>query len=104
MENVRIGAGAAYADDRISPAVELAREADPDYLVFECLAERTIALAEYRQREGGVGYNELLEERIRRVIPHCRENDVTVISNMGAADPEGQRPRCEHLSTTATRR
>ncbi|WP_251329843.1 acyclic terpene utilization AtuA family protein [Haloplanus pelagicus] len=89
MESVRIGAGAAYAGDRIEPAVELARDADLDYLVFECLAERTIALAEYRQRGGGVGYNELLEERIERVIPHCIEHDVTVITNMGAADPAG---------------
>lgn len=89
MESVRIGAGAAYAGDRVEPAVELAREADLDYLVFECLAERTIALAERRQREGGVGYNELLEERLRRLLPHCIENDVRVITNMGAADPEG---------------
>lgn len=46
MESIRIGSGAAYAGDRIEPAVELSREADLDYLVFECLAERTTALAE----------------------------------------------------------
>ncbi|HWT51407.1 MAG TPA: acyclic terpene utilization AtuA family protein, partial [Caulobacter sp.] len=43
---VRIGAGAGFAGDRIEPAVELVREGRLDYLVFECLAERTIALAQ----------------------------------------------------------
>lgn len=44
MKIVRIGAGAGYAGDRIEPAVELAMYGSLDYLVFECLAERTIAL------------------------------------------------------------
>ena len=42
---LRIGAGAGYAGDRIPPAVALAEKGQLDYLVFECLAERTIALA-----------------------------------------------------------
>ena len=42
---LRIGAGAGYAGDRIPPALALAEKGQLDYLVFECLAERTIALA-----------------------------------------------------------
>ena len=42
-ELLRIGAGASFADDRIAPAVDLAERGELDYLVFECLAERTIA-------------------------------------------------------------
>ncbi|NIE88813.1 acyclic terpene utilization AtuA family protein, partial [Burkholderia sp. Tr-860] len=42
---VRLGAGAGYSGDRIEPAVELAEHGALDYLVFECLAERTIAIA-----------------------------------------------------------
>jgi hypothetical protein len=45
MRTIRIGAGAGYSGDRIEPAVELAERGGLDYLVFECLAERTIALA-----------------------------------------------------------
>ena len=41
-----MGSGAGYSGDRIEPAVELAEKGDLDYLVFECLAERTIALAQ----------------------------------------------------------
>jgi hypothetical protein len=44
MKTLRIGSGAGYSGDRIEPAVELAEHGDLDYLVFECLAERTIAL------------------------------------------------------------
>ena len=43
---LRIGVGAAFSDDRIPPAVDLAERGELDYLVFECLAERTIALAQ----------------------------------------------------------
>jgi len=43
---LRIGAGAGYAGDRIPPALALAEKGQLDYLVFECLAERTIALAQ----------------------------------------------------------
>ncbi len=46
MRSVRLGAGAGYAGDRIEPAIELAERGEIDYLVFECLAERTIALAQ----------------------------------------------------------
>ena len=46
MRTVRIGCGAGYSGDRIDPAVELAAKGSIRYLVFECLAERTIALAQ----------------------------------------------------------
>ncbi|MBW8779782.1 MAG: acyclic terpene utilization AtuA family protein, partial [Burkholderiales bacterium] len=44
MRTIRLGAGAGYSGDRIEPALELAEHGDLDYLIFECLAERTIAL------------------------------------------------------------
>ena len=44
MKTLKIGSGAGYSGDRIEPAVELAEKGGLDYLVFECLAERTIAL------------------------------------------------------------
>ena len=46
MKSIRIGAGAGYSGDRIEPAVDLAARGRLDYLVFECLAERTIAQAQ----------------------------------------------------------
>jgi len=86
---VRIGAGAGYAGDRIEPAVELARRGDLDYLGFECLGERTLALAQGRLDRGEPGHDPRLRERMRRVLPHCAQRDTTVVTNMGAADPVG---------------
>jgi len=85
---VRIGAGAGYSGDRIEPAIELAERAHIDYLVFECLAERTIALAQQeRRRDPARGYDPFLEARMRGVLPACRRRGIRVITNAGAANP-----------------
>lgn len=88
MRQIRIGAGAGYSGDRIEPAVELAEHGRLDYLVFECLAERTIALAQQaRRRDPRLGYEPLLAERMRAVLPACRRAGTVIVSNMGAANP-----------------
>jgi hypothetical protein len=90
MRTIRIGAGAGYSGDRIEPAVELAENGALDYLVFECLAERTIALAQQaRMRDPAGGYDPLLAARMQAVLPICRANRVRIITNMGAANPLG---------------
>lgn len=85
---VRIGAGAGYSGDRIEPAVELAEHGQLDYLVFECLAERTIAIAQQaRRQDPSLGYDPLLDARMRAVLPVAVPNGVRIVSNMGAANP-----------------
>ena len=88
MKRIRIGGGAGYSGDRIEPAVELAEKGDIDYLVFECLAERTIALAQRaRLADPASGYDPLLVERMHAVLPLCVEKGIRIITNMGAANP-----------------
>lgn len=88
MRTVRLGSGAGYSGDRIEPAVELAEQGKLDYLVFECLAERTIAIAQAAKlRDPSAGYDPLLEKRMRAVLPACRRNGVRIVTNMGAANP-----------------
>jgi hypothetical protein len=88
MRAIRIGAGAGYSGDRIEPAVELAEHGELHYLVFECLGERTIALAQQaRLNDPDGGYDPLLAARMRAVLPACRANSVKVVTNMGAANP-----------------
>ncbi len=90
MKTVRIGCGAGFAGDRIDPAVELVEKGQLDFLAFECLAERTIALAQLAfQRDRRTGFDPLLEQRMRAVLPAARSNGVRIISNMGAANPLG---------------
>ncbi|EFQ62121.1 DUF1446 domain-containing protein [Pseudomonas sp. FP597] len=92
MKTLRIGSGAGYSGDRIEPAVELAEQGELDYLVFECLAERTIALAQQaRISDPQGGYDPLLTERMQRVLPYVGRREghrrLRVITNMGAANP-----------------
>jgi Acyclic terpene utilisation family protein AtuA len=89
MRTIRIGSGAGYSGDRIEPAVELAEKGEIDYLVFECLGERTVALAQQaRMKNPEAGYDPLLEERMRAVLPLCAAKGIKIVTNMGAANPE----------------
>jgi hypothetical protein len=94
MKTLRIGSGAGYSGDRMEPAVELADKGELDFLVFECLAERTIALAQQaRLADPEAGFDPLLGERMRRVLPfvargrEAGQRRLRIISNMGAANP-----------------
>lgn len=89
MKTIRIGSGAGFAGDRIEPAAELAQKGDLDYLVFECLAERTIALAQQeKMHDPSTGYDGMLERRLRAVMPAARAKGTRIITNMGAANPK----------------
>ena len=88
MRTIRIGSGAGYSGDRIEPAVELAEKGDIQYLVFECLGERTVALAQRaRLKNPDDGFDPLLEARMRAVLPACAKNGIRIVTNMGAANP-----------------
>jgi hypothetical protein len=83
-----MGAGAGFARDRIEPALELVLGGDIGYLVFECLAERTIATDQLEKtRDPERGYNAGLEARMRAVLAPCRERGVKIVTNMGSANP-----------------
>jgi len=85
---LRIGCGAGYSNDRVEPAIELVERGDLDYLVFECLAERTIALAQQaKARDPQAGFDPLLRERMEAVLAACHGRGVTLVTNMGAANP-----------------
>ena len=88
MRTIRIGSGAGYSGDRIEPAIELAEKGDIQYLVFECLGERTVALAQQaRMIDPENGYDPLLEDRMRAVLPVCAARGIKIVTNMGAANP-----------------
>ncbi|HEV7575640.1 MAG TPA: acyclic terpene utilization AtuA family protein [Caldimonas sp.] len=88
MRTIRLGAGAGYSGDRIEPAIELARHGRLDYLVFECLAERTIALAQCaRMKDPTSGYDPMLEQRMQAVLAIAHRAGTRIVTNMGAANP-----------------
>ena len=85
---LRIGGGAGFSGDRFEPAVVLAEQGDLDYLALECLAERTIALAQLRkQRNPAEGYDPLMKRRVEMLLPIIKCKGIKLVSNFGAANP-----------------
>lgn len=101
--SVFIGAGAGFAGDRTDAAgpvvAALAGKDGPRFLIFETLAERTLALAQLeRQRDPSRGYSPALEGFVRPILRSCVEHGVKIISNFGAANP---RAAAEHVLAIA---
>jgi len=88
MDTIRLGCGAGFSADRLGPAIDLAQRGALDYLVFECIGERTMAFGHRdRMLNPGRGYNPQLAARMRGVLPHCHANGTRIITNMGVANP-----------------
>ena len=100
MKIIRIGAGAGYSGDRIEPAVELAEKGDLDYLIFECLAERTIAIGQQARRaDPQKGYDPLLADRMHAVLKLCADKGIKIVTNMGAANPLAGAAKIREIAT-----
>lgn len=89
-----IGCGAGFSGDRLDaplPVVRtLARREGRRVLILETLAERTLALAQLARRENPqAGYEPLLEPLLRPVLELCLRERIAIVSNFGAANPEG---------------
>ncbi len=92
MTTVHIGNGAGFSGDRFDaslPVIEaLSQKTGPKYLTFEVLAERTIATAQrIRQNNPALGYSPYLPQYIEPALKPCLEHGITIVSNMGAANP-----------------
>lgn len=84
---IRMGSGAGFSSDRLQPAVDLARDGELDWLVFETIGERTLAFGHRdRQLDPARGYNPQLATRMRNVLQHCRNNKTRIMTNMGVAN------------------
>ena len=87
-ESLRLGGGAGFAGDRLDAPMDLAERGVLDYLVLECLAERTIALAQLRRRrDPATGYDARLTERIESLLPILARRRFRLLGNFGAANP-----------------
>jgi hypothetical protein len=87
-DTLRLGGGAGFAGDRLDAPIDLAERGALDYLVLECLAERTIALAQLRRRrDPAAGYDARLTERIESLLPILARRRVRLLGNFGAANP-----------------
>ena len=100
LKKIRIGAGAGFSGDRLEPAEILASQGEIDYLILECLAERTIALAQKRKlADPNKGYDPLIERRMEKLLPIISEKGIKVISNMGAANAPAAAAKIIEIAT-----
>ena len=87
MRTIRIGSGAGFSNDRVEPGIELLEKGQLDYFCLECLAERTIAIAQKEKNlDPNIGYNPYLAYRMKKILPIAAEKHVKVITNMGGAN------------------
>ena len=92
MSPVHVGCAAGFAGDRFDasgPVIEhLAGLEGARYLVFEVLAERTLALAQQRSRsDPTLGYSDYLDAYLRPALAGALAHGICIISNLGAANP-----------------
>jgi hypothetical protein len=90
----RIACAAGFSGDRTDvarPLVdELLKQGGAGCLIFESLAERTLALAQLeRHQNSEMGYEPLLSEMLEPVLSDCVKAGIPIIGNFGAANPEG---------------
>jgi len=91
-DTLAIGCAAGFGGDRTDaagPIVDtLIARGGAGVLVFEMLAERTLALAQLERRENPErGYAPLLGPMVRPILRRCLEHGIPIVSNFGAANP-----------------
>ena len=103
MSSLLVGAGAGFSGDRIDaaePVVDtMIARGLPSVLIFETLAERTLALAQLARRlDPEAGYEPLLVELLQPILRKCLDGGVRIVSNFGAANPPGAARRIAKLA------
>lgn len=104
-----VGCAAGFSGDRTDAAgpvvdtlVSRLRQGPADqraFLIFETLAERTLALAQLRRRaDPAQGYEPLLDAMLRPVLARCLAHGIRIVSNFGAANP---RAAARHIARMA---
>lgn len=103
--NLLVGCAAGFSGDRTdaaTPVVQaLIASGQPSVLIFETLAERTLALAQLARRaDPDTGYEPLLTDLLQPVLAQCLAHGVRIVSNFGAANPRGAARRIHALAAT----
>lgn len=91
---LRVGCAAGFSGDRTDaagPVVDaLIAAGGPAVLIFETLAERTLAIAQLARRaDPAAGFEPLLDDMLRPVLARCLSAGIRIVGNFGAANPDG---------------
>jgi hypothetical protein len=91
-DTLAVGCGAGFSGDRLDGAPPVVRtlvqRGGPAALIFENLAERTLALQHLaRRKDPAAGYEPLLAQELRPILADCLAHGITIVGNFGAANP-----------------
>ena len=103
MKTLAVGCGAGFSGDRVDAGAPVVRtlieRGGPAALIFENLAERTLATQQLAKRANPeLGYEPLLELELRPVLADCLAHGIVIVSNFGAANPEGAAALIQRLA------
>ncbi|MES2957609.1 MAG: acyclic terpene utilization AtuA family protein [Pseudomonadota bacterium] len=103
MRTYNVGCGAGFSGDRTDAAAPVVRtlieRGGPSALIFEMLAERTLATAQLARRaDPERGFEPLLELELRPVLADCLQHGIVIVSNFGAANPRAAARRIVALA------
>lgn len=99
---LRVGCASGFSGDRTDGAAPIVAELirlGGGTLIFETLAERTLALAQLtRKDEPSGGYEPLLDDLVGPILADCLAHRIAIVSNFGAANPAGAARRIVELA------
>jgi hypothetical protein len=97
-----IGCASGFSGDRTDgagPVVDTLAARGGGTLIFETLAERTLALAQLaRHQDPRGGFEPLLDDLVAPVLARCLAHGIRIVSNFGAANPAGAARRIAELA------
>ncbi len=97
-----IGCASGFSGDRSDGAAAVVRTLAArggGTLIFETLAERTLALAQLaRNQDPQRGYEPLLDDLVAPVLADCLRHGINIVSNFGAANPVAAARRIAELA------
>ncbi len=103
MKELAVGAGAGFSGDRVDAAAPVVKtlieRGGPAAIIFEMLAERTLAFAQLeRRRDPSKGYEPAIELQVRPILADCIAHGIPIVSNFGAANPRGAAARLQAIA------